>query len=341
MNSSASTATPVPVRWGILGAARIAEAKTIPAMKASTLCQLQAIGSRDIQKARAMADEFGIAAAYGSYEEVINDPLVEAVYIALPNHLHVKWARAAALKGKHVLCEKPMAMSAAEARQLEDVPPDVRVSEAFMVRQQPRWQRLREILRSGDYGQPKTVHSLLSFFMNNPEDFRNTPAFGGGALYDLGCYTVMTARFVFGQEPVKVMAIAEPDPVHGVDMFSSAILDFGQGRHAVFTVSTAMASSQTLQVVCEKGFIDLPKSYVPARNEPSHIHVDISASHDLSDVTTTSFEPLDQYMCEVTNFSKAVRGDTSTYFGIEDAIANARVLDTIFASIKSGQWEHI
>lgn len=341
MNSPLSDSSIAPVRWGILGAARIAAAKTIPAMKASPWCQVQAIGSRDIGKARSMAAEFGIPSAYGSYEEVLDDPLVEAVYIALPNHLHVKMALAAAAKGKHVLCEKPMAMTAAEANALKDIPAEIRVSEAFMVRQQPRWQKLREILRSGTYGQPKTMHSLLSFFMSNPEDFRNTPEFGGGALYDLGCYTAMTARYVFEQEPLRVMAIAELDKPGGVDIFSTAVLDFGQGRHAVFTVSTAMASSQTLQVVCEKGFIDLPKSYVPARNEPSHIHVDISASHDLSDVTTTSFEPLDQYESEVTNFSKAVRGDTSSYFGIPDAIANARVLDAIFASIRSGRWEAV
>jgi len=341
VNSTSPGSAATPVRWGILGAARIAVAKTIPAMMASPLCQLQAIGSRDIKKAQTIANDFGFASAYGTYEEVLDDPLVEAVYIALPNHLHIEMVLAAAARGKHVLCEKPMAMTATEAISLKDIAPNLRISEAFMVRHQPRWQELRAILRSGTYGKLKTMHSLLSFFMNNPGDFRNTPEFGGGALYDLGCYTAMTARFVFEQEPIRVMAIAEMDKENGVDIFSTAVLDFGQGRHAVFTVSTAMASSQTLQLVCERAFIELPKSYVPARNEPSHIHVDISASHDLSDVTTSSFEPLDQYEHEVTNFAKAVRGDTTQYFGIEDIIANARVLDAIFASCKSGRWESV
>lgn len=329
-----------PVRWGILGAARIAAAKTIPAMKASPWCHVQAIGARDLSRAQKMAEELGIESAYGSYLEVLDDPNVEAVYIALPNHLHVEMALAAAAKGKHVLCEKPIALTADQAKALLNAPGGLKISEAFMVRQQPRWEKLREILRSGQYGKPKTAQMLLSFFMSNPDDFRNKPEYGGGANYDLGCYTVMTARYVFEREPVRVMALAENDQ-HGVDIFTTAILDFGDGCHASFTVSTAMASAQTLHVVCERGFIDLPKPYVPARSEPSHIHVDISASHDLSDVTTTSFDALDQYESEVANFSKAIRGEKAPFFGVDDAVANMKVMDALFASMKSGQWETV
>lgn len=330
-----------PVRWGILGAARIAQAKVIPGLLASPNCAVQAIGARDLDRAQAMAQQFGIPRAYGSYDELIADPAVDAVYIALPNHLHVPWIRAAALNGKHVLCEKPLAMTAAEVRQLLDLPSQVRVSEAFMVRHQPRWHKLREILRSGQYGAPRTVHSLLSFFMNNPGDFRHTPAFGGGALYDLGCYTAMAARFVFDAEPLRVMAMAELDRPDGVDMFTSALLDFGQGRQAAFTASTAMASAQTLQIVCDKGFIELPKAYVPARDEDSFIQIDTSASHDLSELIRHAFNPLDQYACEVGHFAQVVRGEVPEAFGLADSLANACVLDALFASMRSGQWEAV
>ena len=332
------TDSSVPVRWGVLGAARIAASKMIPAIIKSEHCELRAIGSRDLGKASALAKEFSIPVAYGSHEEVIADPLVDAVYIALPNHLHVRWALAAASCGKHVLCEKPLAMNAEEAMLLKAVKETVLISEAFMVRQQPRWIRLREILTSERYGKPKVIHSMLSFFMNNPDDFRNVPAFGGGALYDLGCYTVMASRFVFGQEPTRVFATSEKDAKHGVDTISSAILDFGGGRHAIFTVSTDMASSQTLQVVCEKGFIDLPKAYVPFRDKSATIEIDTSVSHDLSELSTIVFGQLDQYECEVTNFSMAVKGICSPSYGLDDAISNAKVMDAVFASMVSQRW---
>jgi predicted dehydrogenase len=208
MNASAVAAT-TPVRWGILGAARIARGKVVPGMVASPFCQPQAIAARDLGRAKALADEFGIPSFYDSYEALLDDPEVEAVYVALPNHLHVRWALMAAQKGKHVLCEKPIALTTSEAEALRGVPSNVRISEAFMVRQQPRWARLREILRSGEYGAPRAVQMLLSFFMDNPQDFRNRPEFGGGGIYDLGCYTSMTARYVFEAEPLRVMALAE------------------------------------------------------------------------------------------------------------------------------------
>lgn len=337
---ASSLSKPSPVAWGILGAARIAAAKTIPAMLASPWCEAKAVAARDLTRAKAMADQFAIPTAYGSYEALLDDPAIEAVYIALPNHLHVEWALAAARKGKHVLCEKPISMTAAEARELLSAPRGVKISEAFMMRQQPRWEALRAILREGTYGKPRSVQSLLSFFMSNAEDFRNRPEFGGGAIYDLGCYTAETARYIFEEEPKRVMAVAELD-ANGVDIFATAVLDFGGGRHATFTVSTAMASSQTLHIVCDKGFIDLPKPYVPPRSEPSQILIDTSASHDLSMVTATTFEAADQYELEVTNFSKIIRGESAPFFGPDDAIANMRILDAIFAAIRSGGWQTV
>lgn len=329
-----------PVRWGVLGAARIATAVTIPGMVASPWCCPFAIGARDLERAQKLAARFGMERAYGSYDQVLDDPDVEAVYIALPNDLHIEWALKAVAKGKHVLCEKPIALTARQACALLEAGPRLCIAEAFMVRQQPRWQALRQILRAGTYGPPLTVQMLLSFFMNNPDDFRHRPEHGGGALYDLGCYTAMTARYVFEENPRRVMAVAERN-ASGVDDTTTAILDFGGARHATFTVSTAMASSQMLHVVCERGFIDVPKPYVPASGMGSCLLIDTSAQHDRSLVTRLDFDALDQYEKEVTDFSRAVRGEDVCFFGIGDAVQNMRVMDAIFASAQSGRWEPV
>ncbi len=329
-----------PVRWGVLGAARIAEGAVLPGMTQSRYCAPIAIAARDAARANAMAERRGLPKSYGSYEALLADPEIEAVYVALPNHLHVEWARRAADAGKHVLVEKPIALTAAELAALHGLDPDLKVAEAFMVRHQPRWQALKEILRSGQYGDPRTVSSLLSFMMTNADDFRTRPEWGGGAIYDLACYTVMAARFVFGREPVRALAECNRDG-RGIDMFSSVILDFGQGCHAIMAVSLAQASAQTLQIVCERGFIDLPKAYVPSRTEPNLIHIDISADHANSDVTTRAFDPLDQYEAEVSNFARAVRGEDVPFYGLDDARANMAVIDAIFVSAEKRGWASI
>lgn len=329
-----------PVRWGILGAARIADGAILPGISKSKKAIAQAVAARDLGRAQAMAEKHGVAKAYGSYEELLADPEIEVVYIALPNHLHVEWTRKAADAGKHVLCEKPAAMNAAELAALEGIDPALKISEAFMVRQQPRWIRLKEILTSGEYGRPLSFSSLLSFMMTNDQDFRRKPEWGGGAYYDLGCYTAMAARFVFGREPKRAMALMDRN-AGGIDMFSSVILDFGDGRHASFMVSLATASSQSIQIVCEKAFINLPQAYVPSLRLPNTIAIDTSADHANSDIHTIEFPALDQYEEEVTNFSRAIRGEDVPYYDLDDARANAAVADAVFASAQTGAWTEI
>ena len=329
--------TKTPVRWGILGAARIADGAILPGIGKSPWARAHAIAARDPGRAQAMADRHGITRAYGSYDALLADPEVEAVYVALPNHLHVEWTRKAADAGKHVLCEKPAAMNAGELAALTGVDPALRISEAFMVRQQPRWIHLNQILRGGEYGRPLSFSSLLSFMMTNDQDFRQRPEWGGGAYYDLGCYTAMAARFVFGAEPLRAMALMQRN-ASGIDMFSSVILDFGDGRHANFIVSLAAASSQSIQIVCERAFINLPQAYVPSRELPNTIQIDTSADHANSMITEIEFPALDQYEAEVTNFSRVIRGEDAPYYGLDDARANAAVADAVFASAQSGAW---
>ncbi|MEI9404797.1 Gfo/Idh/MocA family oxidoreductase [Mesorhizobium sp. Cs1330R2N1] len=331
------TAQNVPVRWGILGASRIADGSILPGLGKSAAGKAVAVAARDETRARTLADRHGVPKAYGSYEALLWDREVEAVYIGLPNHLHVEWARRAAAAGKHVLVEKPGAMRCAEYQALDGVDPALKISEAFMVRHQPRWIELRNILRSGRFGAPKTFSSLLSFFMTNADDFRQKPEFGGGAYYDLGCYTAMAARYVFDAEPRRVLALMDTDE-GGIDLFSSVVLDFGQGRHATFMVSLAQASSQSIQIVCERAFITLPQAYVPSRTQPNLILIDTSADHANSQIQTIEFPALDQYEAEVTNFSRAIRGEDVPYFGLADARAGAAVGDAVFASARSGSW---
>jgi predicted dehydrogenase len=329
-----------PVRWGILGAARIADGAVIPGLTKSARSVPLAVGARDLPRAQALAHKHGISKAYGSYEEVLADPDVEVVYIALPNHLHVDWARKAADAGKHVLIEKPGALRAADYVALEGIDPALKVSEAFMVRQQPRWIKLREILKGGQYGAPLTFSSLLSFMMTNEQDFRQKPEWGGGAYYDLGCYTAMAARYVFDAEPTRVLAVMEKN-AGGIDMFTSVIMDFGDGRQGTFMVSLAQASSQSIQIVCEKAFINLPQAYVPSRTQPNTILIDTSADHANSNVHALEFPALDQYEEEVTNFSRAIRGEDAPYFDLVDARANAAVCDAIFEAAASGTWAEV
>ncbi|MFG6137297.1 Gfo/Idh/MocA family protein [Halomonas sp. B23F22_10] len=339
--SNTRTRTIKPVRWGILGTANIAVDQLIPAMHASPWCEPWAIGSRDLDKARRCAREMGIPHAHDSYAAVLDDPEVEAVYIPLPNHLHVEYARMAMDRGKHVLCEKPIAMTAAEAEVLADVPQGIVLGEAFMVRHQPRWVELRKQLRDQAIGEVRAVQALLSFTLDSPGDFRLRREYGGGAIFDLGCYASMTTRYLFDTEPQRVMALIERDPEHEVDIRATAILDYGQGRHASFTVSTAMAATQHLHVVGSTGAIDLPFPFAPQQNASSTIIVDRARALNQCAPEPQTFAPAAHYECEVTNFARVIRGESAPHFDIRDAIANMRVLDALFASGESGTWQPV
>jgi len=329
-----------PVRWGILGAARIADGAILPGIAQSPNSKAVAIAARDLPRAQAMADKHGIDQAYGSYEALLADTDVEVVYIALPNHLHVEWAKKALQAGKHVLCEKPAAMTRAELEHLCEWSSSRLFSEAFMVRHQPRWQHLRRLLADNTYGEPLAMSSLLSFHMTNTDDFRHKPEWGGGAYYDLGCYTAMAARFVFGAEPERVQALMHKNAA-GIDLNCSVIMDFGSGRHAIFNVALVGASSQTLDIVCERAYLRLPNAYVPSTTLPAQLIVDTSTDHANANPVATEFEPLFQYEREVSNFSNAVRGEDTVFYGLNDALANAAVADAVFASAQSGTWINV
>ncbi len=331
------------IKWRILGAACITENAVIPAMSRSEHCRPLAVAARDEGRVRRMAGKLNVVRACGSNDALFADPEVDAVYIALPNHLHGEWVHRVASAGKHLLVEKPIAMTAAELDQLASLPSELKIAEAFVVRHQLRWQALAGILRSGEFGTPRTVSSLLSFTMTKEDGFRTRPEWGGGAIYDLGYYTAMACRFAFA-ELCRVFAGCDRDS-RGIDMISSVILDFGDRRHGVFSVSLAQASAQSLDIVCEKASIQLPKTNVPSRTESNFIHIVTSADHAKPVMTLRSFAALDQYEAEVANFLRDMAGLDAPFYGLDDARddarANMKVVDAIFASARIGSWVEV
>jgi predicted dehydrogenase len=325
-------------RWGILGVAKIALEKVIPAIQAGASGEVVAIASRSLAKAQAAADRLHISRAYGSYEELLADASVDAVYIPLPNHLHVPWSIRALEAGKHVLCEKPIATSAAEAETLIEVAARTGrlVQEAAMVRTHPRWLGAREIVRSGRIGELRSITAFFSYFNESPTNVRHDPAMGGGGLLDIGFYPVTLARFLFEAEPVRVVGALEIDPRFGVDRLASAILEFARG-HAIFTCSTQLMPHQSADILGTRGRIAMEIPWSMPHERPSRLVVEaIDRPGQLDEV---SFAACDQWGVQCDLFCEAIATGRPAPIPIEDAVANMRVIDALFRSARSGHWE--
>ena len=296
------------IRWGVLGAAKIARTKVIPAMQRSQECEIAALASRSLETARAAAGPLGIPKTYGSYEALLADPDLDAVYIPLPNHLHVPWSIKAAEAGKHVLCEKPIGLSADEARTLVAVRDrtGVLIQEAFMVRTHPQWRAVREEVRGGRIGELRAVQMAFSYFNRDPANVRNKADIGGGALMDIGCYPVVLSRFLFGAEPTRVMASIERDPEFGTDRLTSALLEF-RGGQSTFTCSTQLVSYQRMQVLGTKGRIEVEIPVNAPPDRPCRIFFDDGRDAMGSGVETRTFEVCDQYTLQADEVSRAIR----------------------------------
>src|SRR5579885_1549500 len=263
-----------PVRWGVISTAKIGVKKVLPGMSKSRQIRILAIASRDEKRARRWARKLGIPRAYGSYEALLEDPEIEAVYNPLPNHLHVPLTIAAAKAGKHVLCEKPIAITAAEAEKLRALPRDRLVAEAFMVRHHPQWQEVRKRAAAGAIGEVQAIQVFFSYFNVDPENVRNQADIGGGALLDIGCYPVVVARYIFGAEPRRAVALIERDPRFGTDRLTSGIVDFGSGRRLDFTVSTQSVPHQRVDVIGTRGRIEVPIPFNAPQGRSLRIYID-------------------------------------------------------------------
>lgn len=325
------------LRWGILGAAKILE-KVIPGMRKTDRCAVVALASRDVERSQGAAQRLGIPRAHGSYQDLLADPEVDAVYIPLPNHLHAEWTIAAARAGKHVLCEKPLALSAAEAQTMVDVcaSEGVRLMEAFMYRLHPSWVAVRELVASGRIGRLRAVQSWFSYFNDDPTNIRNMREFGGGALLDIGCYSVNLSRMLFQGEPVRVEASVTRDPESEVDVVTAAILEFDQGV-ATFTCSTRAEPDQRVHIYGTEGRISVEIPFNIPPDRPTNVFVTAGGDPPVRpDTRVMTFDPADQYTIEAERFARAVLDDEPIPIPPEDAVANMRVIETIFRAAGPG-----
>jgi predicted dehydrogenase len=330
------------VKWGVLGVASIAVRKVIPGMQAGEWSEIAAIASRDLEKGRTAAQKLGIPKTYGSYEELLADPEIEAVYIPLPNHLHVPWSIKAAEAGRHVLCEKPLSLSVAEAKTLLAVRDrtGVKIGEAFMVKTHPQWLRTRELIRAGRIGDLKAIMGVFSYFNRDAANVRNVVEWGGGGIMDIGCYPIVTSRFIFGDEPVRVSGLIERDPEFKTDRLASAILDFPSGQ-ATFICGTQMVPYQRMQFFGTKGRIEIEIPFNAPPDRPTRIFIDDGKDVFGSGVVTESLPICDQYTIQGDVFSRAIRGDGEVPMPVEESIKNMAVIEALFRAGTSGKWEKV
>jgi len=330
------------VRWGVLGAASIAVRKVIPGMQLGELSEIYALASRDFFKARDAAQALNIAKTYGSYEDLLADEHIEAVYIPLPNHLHVPWAIKACEAGKHVLCEKPIGLSVAEVRQLIAARDQagVLVGEAFMVRTHPQWVRTRGLIRAGRIGQLKAIMGAFSYFNRDGANVRNVLEWGGGGVMDIGCYPIFTSRMIFDQEPQRVAAVIERDPDFRVDRLASAILDFPSGQ-SIFTCGTQMVAYQRMQFFGTQGRIEIEIPFNAPPNRETRILVDDGRDILGSGVAADIFRETDQYTVQGDAFSRAIREGTPVPVPLEDSLNNMAVIEAVLRAGESRQWEDV
>ena len=333
------TATRDKVRWGVLGVASIAVRRTIPGMQKGEWSEVAAIASRDLRKAGDAARKLGVPRAYGSYEELLADPDIEAIYNPLPNDLHVPWSIKAAEAGKHVLCEKPLSTTVALARKLLAVRDrtGVKIGEAFMVRTHPRWLRARELIRGGRIGGLRSISGQFSYFNRDPANIRNIRESGGGALLDMGCYPITLSRFIYGEEPVRVFGDIERDSETLADRLTSAILDFPSGQ-STFTCSTQLVHFQRMQFLGTLGRMEIQYPINPPNDQPSQLLID-EAKVAGGPVLSEAFEYADQFTIQGDLFSKAIRENGEVAVPIEDSIRNIAVIEAVFRSAESGKWE--
>jgi predicted dehydrogenase len=328
------------VEWGVLGVAGIAVNKVIPAMQRGEWSQILAIASRDLTKAQQIAEQLGIRKAYGSYEEMLADPDIEAVYNPLPNHLHVPWSIKAAEAGKHVLCEKPISLTVEEAMSLLKTRDrtGVKIEEAFMVRTHPQWIRALDLVRTGKIGPVRSVMGSFSYHNSDPKNIRNIFEYGGGGLMDIGCYLVYTSRLIFGEEPTRVSALIEQDPEMRTDVMTSAIMDFPSGR-SVFTCSTRLVPYQRVQIFGTQGRIEIEIPFNAPPDKPCRIFLDDGVDPSGRSAQILQFDVCDQYTIQGDIFSRSIREGTELPVPLEGTVRNMAVIEAIFRSAKSGRWE--
>ncbi len=326
------------LRMGVLGCSAHYFKRVAVPLRESLLVEPYAIASRDAAKAAEAAAEWDFPVSYGSYEALLADPKVDFVYNPLPNHLHLEWIKKAADAGKHTLCEKPLGLNAAEAKAAADYcrQKGVLLMEAFMYRFHPQWRHARSLMDGREIGQVRSVHGTFTYNNKDPKNIRNIAEFGGGALLDIGCYAVSSARFLMKAEPERVVCLAEKDGRFGTDILASGILDFGGGRRSVFTVGTQLYPAQRVEAFGTGGTLSLEVPFNMFGDVPGRVSVTTDVARRVVET-----EIADQYLLQFDAFANAVIEGTEVPTPLEDAIANMAVLDALFASAASGTWERV
>jgi predicted dehydrogenase len=330
------------IRWGVLGVARIATEKVIPATQLGQYSEVTAIASRDLGKAKAAAERLRIPNAYGSYEDLLADPDIDAIYNPLPNHLHLPWSIRAADAGRHVLCEKPIGLNAEEAVQLIAARDrtGMKMQEAFMVHTHPQWTTAVDLIHAGRIGVVRSIVGAFSFSLTDPGNVRTVAEWGGGGLLDLGCYLVHTARWIHGREPDRVMCTMEMDPETRIDRLASMILSFGSS-HVTGTCSMYQTPYQRIHVFGTKGRVEIEIPFNAPLDGPCRIFVGDGADPTGVRAETIDIPACNQYTIQADRFSRAILDDTDVALPLEDSLANMRVLDALTRSAKTGQWERM
>ena len=330
-----------PVRWGILSTSSFAESRFLPGLRKSPLIDVAAVASRDVARAAEFAARNQIPTAYGSYEELLADPTIEVIYNPLPNDLHVEWTRRAALAGKHVMCEKPMGMNATELDVLLPLAGQVHIAEAFMVRFHPQWIETRDAVRSGSLGRVSHMHVAFSYNNTDAANIRNIAANGGGAMYDIGCYAVVAARWFMEADPQRVAAVIDRDPTFGTDRLTSALLDFGDGRTCTMSVSTQAVYHQRVHVYGTDARLEITIPFNQLQDSPMVYLTHRGESVDGLDAVRHEVAMNDQYASQGAAFSMRVRHEQPTDGPLRDAMVNMRTIDAIFRSARSNRFETV
>ena len=330
------------LRWGVLSTAAIGLKRVIPGMQRSQHCTMAAIASRDLGRAQAAAAQLNIPTAYGSYEELLADPNIDAIYNPLPNDLHLPWTIKAAEAGKHVLCEKPLTLTVAEAETLLAARnrTGVQIGEAFMIRSTAQWLRLRKLIDSGRIGQIRSITGVFSYFNADPANIRNQMESGGGALLDIGCYLIHASRYAFAQEPTRVVALIDRDPKMHIDRLTSAMLDFPTGQ-SIFTCSTQLVPYQRMQFLGTHGRIEIEIPFNAPPDRPTRLFLDEGGDLFGANLTTQTFPTADQYTLQGDAFSLAVLEGRTIPVPVEDSIKNMRIIQAVFESVRTGQWQTV
>lgn len=326
------------VRWGILGTAKIAHEWVIPALHASDNAEVVAVASRSRESAEAYAKENKIPHVFDSYQALLDCDEVDAVYNPMPNHMHVPWSIKAIKAGKHVLCEKPLGLDADDVVHLIDAAkarPELVVMEAFMYRFHPQWIKVKELIEGGVLGKIRQVQACFTYFNRDAKNVRNQPGIGGGGMLDIGCYCISAARFAFGKEPQRVNGVLEYDPDFEVDVHASAILDFGDGM-ATFNCSTQSNSSQFVHIIGEEGRLVIDTPFYKREDIPCELVL-----YRQNDREVIPIGHHNHYVAQVTAFSRAVLEKQSAPTPLQDALNNMKVIDAIFKSGESGNWETV